>query len=119
MIFLELVLMAAGFFANLPVLWVIGGIITAGLHALGVSDNSRSRNCETCHGARQYRHYFPAEDDSIGAMEEGDNWDGGPVSAPHQPTELGREMRSRHRLRRQPPRPAPQWRERATVGTPP
>jgi hypothetical protein len=77
MIFLGLILMGAGFFAHLPVLWVVGGIITAGaaLHAMGAFSNTRSRNCDTCHGARQYRHYFPAEDDAIGAMEEGDNWE--------------------------------------------
>jgi hypothetical protein len=77
MIFLGLILMGAGYFAHLPILWVLGGIIAAFtvLKALGAFSDTKSRNCETCDGERQYRRYFPAEDDSIGAMEEGDNWE--------------------------------------------
>jgi hypothetical protein len=69
MIFLGLILMGAGYFAHLPFLWILGGMIAAltVLKALGAFSNTRTRNCETCHGEGKYRHYFPAEDDSIGA----------------------------------------------------
>lgn len=77
MIFLGLILLGAGYFAHLTFLWVLGGIITAGaaLHAMGAFRGTKPANCETCHGEGKYRHYFHTEDNSIGAMEEGDNWE--------------------------------------------
>lgn len=89
MIFLGLILLAAGYIAHVPFLWVLGGLITAGaaLHLVGAFKTRRPelQECGTCQGKGTYRHYFEAADeavaadeaahDSITAMPDSDKWE--------------------------------------------
>jgi hypothetical protein len=85
MIFPGLVLLAAGYFTHQPIVWVLGGLITAAaaLQAFGAFKTSTPEleECEKCHGRGTYRHYFQdkaeteTEDDSITATPDSDDFD--------------------------------------------